>query len=194
MRIIEFFYWFKKNKVSLAIIILINIGGVFYGYSYYLKQLLHSPLYLWPFIPDSPNSTLLIALALVLYAIGYSSKFLDALAFITVFKYGLWTMFVLLFHYEHYFGLEYTLRMALFWLHFGMVLEAFILLKEMKMLSKPQWVFLTGWFFLNDVMDYMFNTHPVMPSEGIEIVRTVTFVMSLAIIAFTFLLIKYKSE
>ena len=49
---------------------------------------------LWPFVPDSPLSTTLFSLVLVLYLLGKKSSLLSLLAGAFLVKYGLWAVAV----------------------------------------------------------------------------------------------------
>jgi len=77
------------------VIVAINLLGTAFGFWYYRFQFRELPVEMWPFIPDSPGATLLIAVALAAWALGRSSDTLATLAFFGNVKLGLWTPYVL---------------------------------------------------------------------------------------------------
>jgi uncharacterized membrane protein YpjA len=81
MRISKQEIWrFLWDKRFLSVLLLINILGSFYGYYWYRGQLAATNVLLWPFVPDSPLSTTLFSLVLVLYLLGKKSSLLSLLA------------------------------------------------------------------------------------------------------------------
>jgi len=152
----------KGYRLLLALVMVVNIFGVVFGFYYYQDLLLSSPLWALPFIPDSPLSTLLFALSIFLLLIGRKSDVITALASVYVIKYGLWTMFVIL-YYSYYF---LTPALAdyywlMFVLHFGMVLEPVLILHTIRRSRLVFFVPLT-WLLLNDIIDYRLGMNPLV--------------------------------
>jgi uncharacterized membrane protein YpjA len=140
----------------------INLLGSGFGYYYYKSLLAASPLWLWIFIPDSPNSTLLFSLAIFLILMGRGSSTLSALGSVYVMKYGLWTMFVILYYSEYFLSPPLTgYYWLMFWLHFGMVIEPVVILHT---LEKGKRVLLIPliWLLINDFFDYGLGTTPLL--------------------------------
>lgn len=143
----------------IVLLVLVNLVGTGFGFFYYLEQFAATPWPFWILVADSPIATLLIAASLFLYVNGRQNGLVDALAIATNIKYGLWTVFVLLF-YVNTFAAGNMLPMYLFLLlsHLGMALQAFLVLGYARV--KPIAIsFTASWLLLNDFMDYWFDTH-----------------------------------
>ena len=93
----------RENRITALVLIIVNLGGVGYGYYYYYWQLSNSPLYFWPFIPDSPNSILLFVFVLSLSLAGIRSRLLNVIVVVGLIKIGIWTMFIYGAYPEYYF-------------------------------------------------------------------------------------------
>jgi uncharacterized membrane protein YpjA len=192
-----------KHKLFLFyLIILLNIAGVFAGAWYYYGQMLQTPAHLLLFVPDCPLYVLLFlacALGLVIAnqqsnstpnALGYDAglvcsspfSFMDCykndffsfLVAVGMAKYGLWTVFVLLFHWQYY-SLPAFLPVTVLFVfgHLGMALEGLALLPK-KRIGALALCAIIAWFLLNDYMDYAVETVPPIPREGMATVATLT--------------------
>lgn len=156
---------FLFRKRVLIFIVLANLLGTIFGIYYYLEQLISTPMILWIFVPASPIATLLFASSIYLNVKDQGLSILDSLAFISNFKYGLWTVFVLLYYSEIFFSGE-SLGLYAFMLvsHFAMALQAFILLKWENI--GPKMLSLTFvWYLFNDLIDYSLGTHTNIYTE-----------------------------
>ena len=112
-------------------LVIINAVGSAYGYYWYREQLARTPYYYWPFVPDSPLSTTLVALALLLSLAGTGRLLFQTVALTASIKYGIWAV-VMISHYWLQGGpLEFTEGML--WVsHLGMALQGFIYLKTLQ--------------------------------------------------------------
>ncbi|MCA1814678.1 MAG: DUF1405 domain-containing protein [Halobacteriales archaeon] len=152
--------WLAKfrQRAGLAwLLVLVNLGGVAYGFLYYGAQFGVTPWYLWPFVPDSPLSTGFFALALALHQLRRGSRLVDWLAFVANVKVGLWTGYVLL-HYDAQFGIFVqpltNLNFWLFWLHLAMAAQAFVLATSLR---PGRGMLAANAFFAADIlMDYAY--------------------------------------
>lgn len=146
---------FRDDPVRRNIVLLVNAGGILFGFAYYMPQFASTPPWLWPLVPDSPFAVLVASAALVLHGLGRGHEIVDALAFVYMAKVGLWTAFVLAFHPVHFsFGfLEPTMNTLLFYLHLGMAVEALVFLVDLTDLGWG-WLPVGGWFLFNDWVDY----------------------------------------
>lgn len=141
---------------------IINLFGSAFGYYYYKNLLAASPMWQWIFIPDSPNSTLLFSIALFLILINKKSSILSALSSVYVMKYGLWTMFVILYSSDYFLSPSLAgYYWLMFWLHLGMVIEPIILLHTIKP-EKGVLLIPLAWLLLNDFFDYYLGTTPLL--------------------------------
>lgn len=142
------------NKNFLLILILINIGAAVFSIKYYWPQLFATNLILWLFIPDSIVATLIFAIALFLLYRKKLSNSIAALAIMGMWKYGLWSLFVLYSAGNNLFDYWY------FYLgHFLMIVETIILFKKNTFnfyVFGPALLF----FIANDLLDYFFDLHP----------------------------------
>lgn len=136
------------------------IAGVLYWYG---GQLLASPWYLWPFVPDSPGSTfwVLPALALVLWrAPGW--PLLNAFAAFGVIKYGLWTVLFWSLYWANG-GPPHVESLAMTFTHLIMAFEGVVLLAFTR-LTRTVVLGLGAWFLLNDWIDFgPLQTRPGLP-------------------------------
>lgn len=175
IRILKTFLWFRKNRTAALLILLTNLGGVAFGFYYYAGQFAETPLHLWLWVADSPFAVGLMAAVLVMDRRGKKSPLLETLAFIGLVKVGLWTAFVLKFHADSFYAPDRAmLSEALYWLHLGMVAEAFLLRPSLRALP---WAL--GWYLLDVALDYGLGVYPRIPSQNLEFVRSVTVALTL---------------
>ncbi len=174
-RFLKAFFWFRKNRTAALLILLTNLGGVAFGFYYYAGQFADTPPSLWLWVPDSPFAVALMAAVLWLDRKGKKSPLLETLAFIGLVKVGLWTAFVLKFYAaEFYAPGRAALSEALYWLHLGMVAEAFLLRPSARALP---WAL--GWYLLDWALDYGLGIYPRIPARDTGFVRDVTLALAL---------------
>ncbi|MFC6889801.1 DUF1405 domain-containing protein [Halorubrum trueperi] len=136
------------------VVVAINLLGTAFGFWYYRFQFQEVPVEMWPFVPDSPAATLLIALALAAWALGRSSDTLAALAFFGNVKLGLWTPYVLaVFHPQFLANSGPAMYAFLFVSHLAMVVQAFVLHRITDFPLKAVAV-ATAWYTVDLLMDY----------------------------------------
>jgi uncharacterized membrane protein YpjA len=167
-RIVNFLSAFRELKVFAFVVGATNIGGVAYGVYYYWDQLLATPAYLLPFVPDSPSGPFLMVIVYALWWFGghKRSPLLELFAFVWLLKYGIWTLLAFGLYADYFFTPERAqLSTTLFWFHFGEAIEAGVLLKGMKFPSAARAAFAAVWILLGDFSDYVLGTHPRLPTE-----------------------------
>lgn len=192
--LIDFFFWFKKNPAPRSVVLISCIIGTLFGFYYYQGQFAISPAYLWFFIPDSPFFTFMYVIILLLYSFGMRSNAFDIFTFIGLNKVGIWTIFVLLLNFDHYFSPgTRNFRFVILLLHIGMMLVAMTLLKEMTKPGMREYSLILAFFIISDLFDYGVGTHPIIPEETIEVVRWVTFGLTITVFSMTFYYLE-KSE
>ena len=165
------------------LVLLLNIAGVLAGVYYYWGQLSATSALLLPFVPDCPLYVLL-AIPILL---GFRNAAYSFLVSIGMFKYGLWTVFVLLFHWNVY-SLPQLLPVTIIFIlgHTGMALEGLALLPK-KQVGAAVLLLCIAWFLLNDVSDYFWGTVPPIPQQGMALLAALTFASSIVIpLAFYF--------
>lgn len=154
---------FKKR--ALYIIALANLFGTLFGFYYYSDQLLSTDPILWIFVPASPIATLLFAASIYLNADDRGLPILDALAFVSNLRYGLWTVFCLIYYSEIFFtGNSVGLYGFMLVSHFAMAVQAFILFKWENIGLKALFL-ASGWYLFNDLIDYSLGTHTELYTE-----------------------------
>ncbi|MFB6173265.1 MAG: DUF1405 domain-containing protein [Halobacteriales archaeon] len=147
--------WLEDLGLRLApVIVAVNVAGTAFGFWYYRFQFAATPAVMWPFVPDSPVATLLIAGSLAAWRLdaGPWSEALHALAFFGCLKLGFWTPFVQL-ALNGPAGIAAWLYWFLITSHLAMVAEAFLI---HRYAAFPRWAVgvALAWHGTNDVVDY----------------------------------------
>ncbi|WIV68012.1 DUF1405 domain-containing protein [Natrialbaceae archaeon AArc-T1-2] len=136
------------------LVVAINLAGTAFGFWYYRHQFAETATVMWPFVPDSPVATLLIALAIAAWKLGYEQPWLTALAFFGNIILGLWTPYTLLVFHETYTAQTHPLMYQfLFWSHLAMVVQALVL---HRITDFPVWAVAVAlaWYGLDLIVDY----------------------------------------
>jgi uncharacterized membrane protein YpjA len=162
-------------KKLFLLLCLLMCAAVFIGFGYYFDQLAFTPLLLWIFVPDCP---LYVLLTLPILAKKIRSDAYSFLVSIGMFKYGLWTVFVLLFYSEYWQPSQIWITVPFIIGHIGMALLGAALLPKKKVAASIALVVL-AWFLLNDYADYFLGTRPLIPSHDISLIRDLTIAASI---------------
>lgn len=158
-------YWMEQldRRWFLFTMLVINALGSVYGFYWYRLQLQMTDGWLKLFVPDSPTASTFFTLVLLLYLFGRRSPLLEAFAAVTLFKYGIWAVAMILLSgwmapVPFFQALQWTDWM-LMTSHLGMAAEA--VLYSRFFTYRPFHLVLAGaWVFLNDAFDYGLDTHP----------------------------------
>jgi len=185
----------KMNPTRLAyLLIAVNLLCFFYGVYYYGDQLAQTSPTLWLLMIDCPLQALLFAVVLFLAVSGRGSNFLTAFAAAGSLKYGVWTMFVILFHGDYFLAGSLALGyMVLFIAHIGQFLEG-LFLSGIRKVSAGATVAILLLYLLNDYSDYAWGTHPLIPERDIGTVAAVTVALSFLSAAFVYLAGRMKLD
>lgn len=70
----------------------INLFGTIYGYYWYAGQLQDTPPLFFIFVPDSPTASLFFVLVLIAFLLRRNWPLIEALALVTLLKYGIWAV------------------------------------------------------------------------------------------------------
>jgi uncharacterized membrane protein YpjA len=89
---IGYIYSILESKKFLYLLLLINIFGTLYGYYWYKSQLSETPLEFLLFVPDSPTASLFFVFVLIAFLQDRNAPLMEALAIVTLFKYGIWAV------------------------------------------------------------------------------------------------------
>ncbi|WP_052256316.1 DUF1405 domain-containing protein [Salinicoccus sp. YB14-2] len=154
-KVIELMY----NKWFLVLLLIGNFIGTIYGYYWYGGQLSSTEWYFVPFVPDSPTATLFLCILIVLILMNKKWGLIDALAFTTLIKYGVWAVAMNLLTFMET-GFVSWIGLMLVASHSIMAVQAFLFLPYLEI--KPVHLYITAiWLFHNDVIDYVYGQYPV---------------------------------
>lgn len=153
------FYKLMFNRTFLILLFIGNFLGTVYGYYWYRGQLSQTEWYFMPFVPDSPTATLFLCIVIVLLLLNKKSGLMDALAFTTLIKYGVWAV-VMNFLTFIEIGMVTNVGLMLIASHGIMAIQAIMFLPHFEV---KQWhIYATAiWLFHNDVIDYVYRQYPV---------------------------------
>ena len=172
---------FMKPQTAHALFlvaVLLNIAAVFAGIYYYSGQLAATPLPLLIFVPDCP---LYVFLALLIILGAVKSDIFSFIVSVGMVKYGLWTVFVLLYYSSYYFAPSMLAITIIFVLgHLGMALEGLALVPKPRIAAFTLALAILL-LLMNDFSDYALGTVPPIPPEGLALVGALTIASSLAI-------------
>ncbi|ADQ77205.1 TPA: DUF1405 domain-containing protein [Staphylococcus aureus] len=142
----------------LMMLLICNILGMIYGYIWYGEQLSHTPWQFKIFVPDSPTAILFLVISISLILIQKQNSIIDALAFVTLFKYGIWAVIMnILFIIEQ--GDITVNGLILMFSHSIMAVQAIYFYPRFKRSMIGISVAMT-WVFLNDYIDYFHLQFP----------------------------------
>lgn len=93
MKVLFIQLWYiLTNRYFLTLLFITNFLGTIYGYYWYGNQLSQTEPQFLPFVPDSPTASLFFCLAIIGWLFGKHFKLIEALALITLVKYGTWAV------------------------------------------------------------------------------------------------------
>lgn len=142
----------------LMMLLICNILEMIYGYIWYGEQLSHTPWQFKIFVPDSPTAILFLVISISLILIQKQNSIIDALAFVTLFKYGIWAVIMnILFIIEQ--GDITVNGLVLMFSHSIMAVQAIYFYPRFKRSMIGISVAMT-WVFLNDYIDYFHLQFP----------------------------------
>jgi len=136
------------------LVVAVNLAGTAFGFWYYSVQFAETPVVMWPFVPDSPMATLLVALALASWKLGRAQEWLVALAFFGNIVLGGWTVYVHLAFWDAFSTLPEAMRQFLIWSHAAMVVQAFLLHRIADFRPVAVGV-ATLWYTVDTIVDYL---------------------------------------
>lgn len=150
-------YLLGQRWVLLTLLI-INIVGTIYGYIWYESQLAITPSKFLVFVPDSPTASLFFVFVLIAFLLKKNWPLIEALAIVTLFKYGIWAVVMNLLVLAVTGELGIAGYMLVF-SHFGMAVQGLLYAPYYQI--KPIHLILAAiWTLHNDVIDYVFFMMP----------------------------------
>lgn len=188
-------WWWDRWKTELdrrwflQVLFLINLVGSIYGFYWYKNQLIATGNWLNLFVPDSPTASLAFSWVLLLYLCRRRSPFWEAFAGVTLFKYGIWAVAMILVGAAL---AEGPFLQALTWTdwmlmgsHLGMALEG-VLYSRFFTFGRKELILVGVWTLLNDGVDYGLDLHPWLPLSMIGLDSAVAiFTIGLSLISLT---------
>lgn len=174
------------NRSFLILLLIVNIIGTVYGYIWYKYQLAETPLIFKPFVPDSPTASLFFVFVLLAFLIGKNWPLIEALAMVTLVKYGIWAVVMNLLVYFVTGNLGWG-GIMLIVSHGAMAIQAVLYAPFYRI--KVWHLIVAGiWTLHNDVIDYVFYMMPQyhMLDHYISQIGYFTFWLSIFSIALTY--------
>lgn len=171
------------------LLLVVNALGTIYGFYWYGNQLAQTPWHFIPFVPDSPTASLFFVVVLVAFLMKKNVGLIEALAAVTLLKYGIWAVVMNTFQVMEGAPMHWQILM-LNLSHAGMALQALLFLPFMRIKAWHLGVALT-WTVVNDVIDYVFGMHPWISSVIMPYIQQIgvfTFLLGLASVMLVYLL------
>lgn len=152
------FYYLITRKEILVLLLIINVLGTIYGYYWYGYQLEETPAIFLIFVPDSPTASLFFCFVLVAFLLKKNWPLIEALAIITLVKYGIWAVVMNLLTLMITGELHWTGYMLMF-SHLAMAIEGILYAPYYRF----KWIHIVIagiWTLHNDIIDYLFLMYP----------------------------------
>jgi uncharacterized membrane protein YpjA len=154
-------YAFLANRNILVLLLIVNILGTIYGYIWYGWQLADTPAKFLIFVPDSPTASLFFVIVLIAFLMKKNWGLIEALAIVTLFKYGIWAVIMNI--------LVLVVTGELDWIGY-MLIASHLAMAIQGLLYAPFYriklwhLIVTGiWTLHNDIIDYVFFMLPRYP-------------------------------
>ncbi|WP_078380202.1 lipoprotein heptaprenylglyceryl N-acetyltransferase LhaT [Sutcliffiella halmapala] len=155
---LNWFIYLLKTPFMLWSVLIINILGTVYGYIWYGYQLKETPAIFLIFVPDSPTASLFFVFVLIGFIMKKNFKLFEALAIVTLVKYGIWAvvMNILTLLETGYLPIE---GYMLIFSHGAMAVQG-VLYSPYYRFTIWHLVIAGVWTLHNDVIDYVFKMMP----------------------------------
>ncbi|WP_026906546.1 DUF1405 domain-containing protein [Paucisalibacillus globulus] len=150
------------DKRFLVLLFVINLLGTIYGYDWYGWQLEKTPDIFLIFVPDSPTASLFFTIFLLFFMFKKHFPLIEALAIITLFKYGVWAVVMNLLTLAVNGSLPpgaYMLIVS----HAAMAIQGLLYAPFYK-IKMIHIIIAAVWTLHNDVIDYVFGMMPIYSS------------------------------
>lgn len=150
------------DKYFLICLFFINLFGTIYGYIWYESQLSITPDIFLIFVPDSPTASLFFTVFLLFFIFNKNVPYIEALAMVSLFKYGIWgvAMNLLTLIVEGSLGWQGYMLMAS---HGAMAVQGLLYAPFYKM--KLRHIAVAAiWVLHDNIIDYVFGMMPIYAS------------------------------
>lgn len=181
-----------SSKLFLASLLAVNILGTIYGYIWYGSQLQDTKPIFLIFVPDSPTATLFFSIAIIGWLLDKHYRMFEALALVTLVKYGLWAVVMNLLTLNELGSIGWVGWM-LIGSHFLMAVQAILYMPMYDF--KPIHLVITAiWTLHNDFIDYVYEQMPrySMLNEYMNEIGYFTFWLSIACLVFAVFIMKKR--
>jgi uncharacterized membrane protein YpjA len=155
---VNWIYPVLANRSILRLLLIVNIVGTIYGYYWYGWQLADTPAIFLPFVPDSPTASLFFVFVLIAFLLKKNWPLIEALAIVTLFKYGIWAVVMNLLVLFVQGQLDFVGYMLIF-SHFAMAVQG-ILYAPFYKIKAWHLIIVAIWTLHNDIIDYVFFMMP----------------------------------
>ncbi|OQP05908.1 hypothetical protein B1690_10565 [Geobacillus sp. 46C-IIa] len=176
-------YAIFASRPVIWLLLLVNAAGTVYGYYWYRYQLAETPPLFLPFVPDSPTASLFFLIVLGAWLLGRSAPLFEALAFVTLVKYGIWAVVMNVLVWRATGTLDWA-GWLLVVSHGAMAVEG-VLYAPLYRFRSVHLALAAVWTLHNDVIDYVFGMMPRyhMLADYADQIGYFTFWLSIASIA-----------
>ncbi|ALC81398.1 MULTISPECIES: DUF1405 domain-containing protein [Bacillus] len=146
------------TKPILLFLLVVNFIGTLYGYYWYGSQLSETPARFIVFVPDSPTASLFFLIVLIGFLFKHHWSLFEALAIVTLMKYGIWAVIMNLLVLLTTGDLHWTGYMLIV-SHFAMAVQG-VLYAPYYRFKLWHLVIAAIWTLHNDFIDYVFGMMP----------------------------------
>ncbi|KGR74153.1 lipoprotein heptaprenylglyceryl N-acetyltransferase LhaT [Ureibacillus sinduriensis] len=176
-----------SHRSFLSLLFIINLLGTVYGYIWYGSQLSRTEPIFLIFVPDSPTASLFFSIAVLGWIFGKHLKLIEALALITLVKYGIWAVVMNLLTLAEI-GSIGPSGWMLVASHGLMAVQAILYMTNYRF-SMIHIVIAAIWTLHNDVIDYVFGQMPTYSvlSQYSSQIGYFTFWLSITCIAIAYI-------
>ncbi len=147
-----------RLKSNLIVLFIINVLGTIWGYYWYRFQIYDTPKWLRIFVPDSPTASLFFCFVLLLFILNKKNGLLEALAYVSLLKYGIWAVVMNGIVLYLTGGLDLVAYLLIF-SHGGMALQAMLYAPTFEV-KKWHLAVASVWILQDLIFDYVFGTMP----------------------------------
>ncbi|MFZ3578156.1 DUF1405 domain-containing protein [Virgibacillus sp. DJP39] len=174
-------HYILRDKLFLLLLFFVNLFGTIYGYIWYGSQLAATPDIFLVFVPDSPTASLFFTIVVLFFLFKKNAPYIEALAIITLFKYGIWAvaMNILTLVVSGSLGWQgYMLMVS----HGAMAIQG-LLYAPYYRIKVRHIVVAAIWTLHNDIIDYVFNMMPVYSSLNVYMNKIGYFTFWLSVVS-----------
>ena len=152
------FFALINMRTFLILLFFINLFGTIYGYIWYIPQLSRTEPQFYLFVPDNPTASLFFTIALVGWIFGKHYKLMEALAVVTLIKYGVWAVVMNLLTFAE--NGELSIQGWMLVASHGLMAVQAVLYANRYKFGYVHVFIAAIWTLHNDVIDYVFGQMP----------------------------------